>query len=279
MARYDGGAETEEGAMLGFDVEENQGLARLGNGPLETRVAAARPVAGAAPVPTGSERATDHEEGMMFGRKKEDEARRAFEREALPHMATLFNAALYMTRNAAHAEDLVQETLLKAFRFWHRYEQGTNCKAWLFRILTNTFINRNRKKQHLQESIDASEREHSGTALSETSTFYETPEMDYLGKLFPEHVKQAVEALPENFRIPVILADLHDFSYKEIADIMECPVGTVMSRLFRGRKRLQEELFSYAVELGIIKPADARDAAGAISLDAYRERRKAVGMD
>lgn len=216
---------------------------------------------------------------MVFGRKKDEDDRRAFEAEALPHMQTLLNAALYMTRNPAGAEDLVQETLLKAYRFWHRYEKGTNCKAWLFRILTNTFINRNRKKQHLHESLDASEREVSGTNLSETSSFYETPEMDYVGKLFPEHVKAAVEALPENFRIPVILADLHDFSYKEIADIMECPVGTVMSRLFRGRKRLQEQLFEYAIELGIIDRKAAQDAAGAISLDAYRERRKAAGLD
>jgi len=216
---------------------------------------------------------------MVFGRKKDDDDRRAFESEALPHMQTLLNAALYMTRNPAGAEDLVQETLLKAYRFWHRYERGTNCKAWLFRILTNTFINRNRKKQHLHESLDASEREVSGTNLAHTSAFYETPEVDYLGKLFPEHVKAAVEALPENFRIPVILADLHDFSYKEIAEIMECPVGTVMSRLFRGRKRLQEQLFEYAVELGIIDVSSARDAAGAVSLDAYRERRKASALD
>lgn len=214
---------------------------------------------------------------MVFGRKKEDDDRRAFEGEALPHMQTLLNAALYMTRNPAAAEDLVQETLLKAYRFWHRYERGTNCKAWLFRILTNTFINRNRKKRHLHESIDATERELSGTKLAQKSSFYETPEMDYVGKLFPDHVKAAVEALPENFRIPVILADLHDFSYKEIAEIMECPVGTVMSRLFRGRKRLQEQLFEYAIELGVIDASAARDESGAISLDAYRERRKAAG--
>lgn len=217
--------------------------------------------------------------GKVFGRKKEEETRRAFEGEAMPHMATLYNTALYMTRNPAHAEDLVQETLLKAFRFWHRYEQGTNCKAWLFRILTNTFINRNRKKQHLHESIEGSEREYTAGMLAQGNHFYDTPEMDYLGKLFPEHVQKAVESLPENFRIPVILADLHDFSYKEIADIMECPVGTVMSRLFRGRKRLQELLFEYAIELGVIKPQDAKADDGTVSLDAYRERRKAVGAE
>lgn len=269
--------------MLRAEIDEVRGIGLIGNEGVAAGVAGARPVVSGVAVTKGTESAfesgTPNEEGTMFGRKKEDEARRAFEREALPHMSTLYSAALYMTKNPAHAEDLVQETLLKAFRFWHRYEQGTNCKAWLFRILTNTFINRNRKKTHLHESMDASEREYSSTTLSETSSFYETPEMDYFGKLFPEHVKAAVEGLPENFRIPVILADLHDFSYKEIADIMECPVGTVMSRLFRGRKRLQEQLFGYAIELGIISPEAARDTSGAISLDAYRERRKAAGME
>jgi RNA polymerase sigma-70 factor (ECF subfamily) len=224
----------------------------------------------------------DEGEGEMlglFGRSKENEARAAFEQEALPQMGALYNAALYMTRNPATADDLVQETMLKAFRFWHRYESGTNCKAWLMRILTNTFINKSRRKQHLQDSLDASEREISGAPFVESSAFYADPEADYVGKLFPEHMRQAIENLPENFRIPVILADLHDFSYKEIADIMDCPVGTVMSRLFRGRQRLQEVLFGYAVELGIIAPSAASDPSGAISLDAYRARRKASGLD
>lgn len=262
--------------MLDADNTVSGRKKKAGNASTDARVAA--PIV----VPTLVELSDTSEEsemGKVFGRKKEEEGRKAFEREAMPHMATLYNAALYMTRNPTHAEDLVQETLLKAYRFWHRYEQGTNCKAWLFRILTNTFINRNRKKQHLHESMDASEREYTAGAQAESNHFYETPEADYLGKLFPEHVQKAVESLPENFRIPVILADLHDFSYKEIADIMECPVGTVMSRLFRGRKRLQELLFEYAIELGIIKPQDAKDTAGAVSLDAYRERRKAVGME
>jgi RNA polymerase sigma-70 factor (ECF subfamily) len=205
--------------------------------------------------------------------------RASFEAEALVHMHALYNSALYLAREPSRAEDLVQETLLKAFRFWHRYERGTNCKAWLFRILTNTFINRNRRKQHLQESMDATERDYSGVLLSEQSSFYETPDTTYLASLFPEDVRQAVEGLPENFRVPVVLADLNDFSYKEIADIMDCPVGTVMSRLFRGRKRLQELLFDRAVELGIIRTEDARGDDGTISLAAYRERRKAAGIE
>lgn len=218
-------------------------------------------------------------DAMAYTAAQDADMRRSFEAEALVHMHALYNSALYLARDPAKAEDLVQETLLKAFRFWHRYERGTNCKAWLFRILTNTFINRNRRKQHLQESMDATERDYSSALMSEQSSFYETPDTTYLSRLFPEHIREAVDGLPENFRVPVVLADLNDFSYKEIADIMDCPVGTVMSRLFRGRKRLQEILFDRAVELGIIRQEDARGDDGAISLAAYRERRKVAGID
>ncbi|MFT7579443.1 MAG: RNA polymerase sigma-70 factor (ECF subfamily) [Myxococcota bacterium] len=227
-------------------------------------------------------RGAEEGESMIFSvsrTKKNEEAatQAAFESEALVHMQTLYNAALYMTRSPGGAEDLVQETFLKAFRFWHRYEQGTNCKAWLFRILTNTFINRNRRKKRIHVSMDASDYELSSEVMAEKSNYYDSPEKEYLSKLFPEHVRDAIEALPESFRIPVVLADLHDFSYKEIADIMECPVGTVMSRLFRGRKRLQEALFEYAVELGVISASKAKDEeTGAVSLDAYRSRKKAA---
>ncbi|MCB9786870.1 MAG: sigma-70 family RNA polymerase sigma factor [Deltaproteobacteria bacterium] len=219
---------------------------------------------------------------MIFnrpGRKRptdEDAARAAFNEEALVHMDSIFNAARYMTRDAAAAEDLVQETFLRAFRFWDRYKPGTNCKAWLFRILTNTFINKNRKRQRTYSLIEDADTDAGIDGPLESSAFYSTPEQEYLSQLFPEHVRAAVEALPDNFRIPVILADLHDFSYKEIAEMMDCPVGTVMSRLFRGRKQLQEELFGYALELGIISPASARDEDGTISLETYRARKKSA---
>ena len=212
-------------------------------------------------------------------RQSQEEASRvAFQTEALKHMESLYNAALYMTRGEEEAQDLVQETFLKAYRFWDRYQQGTNCKAWLFRIMTNTFINRNRRKQRLLTPIeDAINEASSATHDRVKSDFYQTPESTYMSRLFPEHVKKAVEELPDNFRIPVVLADLHDFSYKEIADIMECPVGTVMSRLFRGRKKLQETLFEYAVEQGYIPKKKALASDGTISLDAYREHKKATG--
>ena len=213
---------------------------------------------------------------MIFFRsgRSSNDSRDVFKREALSHMESLYNAALYMTRDPGAAEDLVQETYLKAHRFWHRYEPGTNCKAWLFRILTNTFINRNRKAQKILASIEDTEAETASSPMFEHCSFYGSPEGAYLKKLFPDHVRHAVESLPENFRLPVILADLHDFSYKEIADIMDCPVGTVMSRLFRGRKKLQETLFEYAIELGVIPKQHALDENGAISLEAFRTRKK-----
>lgn len=215
--------------------------------------------------------------GASRRKRGEDATMATFRTEALTHMESLYNAALYMTRSPGEAEDLVQETFLKAYRFWDRYEPGTNCKAWLFRILTNTFINRNRKKQKLFTEIDDAAAEASSAPQFEYSSFYGTPESAYLQQLFPEHVQQAVESLPDNFRLPVILADLHDFSYKEIADIMDCPVGTVMSRLFRGRKKLQEVLFEYAVEQGIVPRGKALDDEGTISLEAFRSRKKAQG--
>ena len=212
-------------------------------------------------------------------RKTAEEASRvAFQNEALQHMESLYSAALYMTRNEEEAQDLVQETFLKAYRFWDRYQEGTNCKAWLFRIMTNTFINRNRRKQRIHTSIDDAIAEASSSTQDRSeSDFYRTPESAYMSRLFPEHVRRAVEELPDSFRIPVVLADLQDFSYKEIPEIMDCPVGTVMSRLFRGRKKLQETLFEYAVEQGYIPRNMAAASDGTISLDIYRERKKAAG--
>jgi len=219
---------------------------------------------------------------MIFfkSREKADDAKRAeatFREEALVHMSSLYQAARYMTRDDAAAVDLVQDTLLKAHRFWHRYKEGTNCKAWLFRIQTNTFLNSTRKKSRAMTLIEDADTDSATDGLYEQSAFYGTPETHYLQGAFPEIIKEALEALPETFRIPIVLADLQDFSYKEIAEIIGCPVGTVMSRLFRGRKRLQEALFAHAVEQGIIDVADATDDDGALSLAAYRVRKKLRG--
>jgi RNA polymerase sigma-70 factor (ECF subfamily) len=205
----------------------------------------------------------------------EREARQAFQLEAMVHFDALYDGARYMTRGSDEAQDLVQETLLKAFRFWDRYQQGTNCKAWLFRILTNTFINGTRKRRPtagILDEVDSAERAFESYGAS---NFYQSPETQALGRMVPERVTRAIAELPESFRVPVILADLQDFSYKEIAEILDCPVGTVMSRLHRGRQRLQEQLFDHAVEMGIIARDDAILEDGTLSLDAYRARRKA----
>lgn len=191
------------------------------------------------------------------------------------HFDALYQSARYMTRGGDEAQDLVQETLLKAFRFWDRYQAGTNCKAWLFRIMTNTFINSLRKRRPLAgllDEVDSSEGAFDSYGASE---FYRSPATQAEGRMIPERVSQAIESLPESFRVPVILADLQDFSYKEISEILDCPVGTVMSRLHRGRQKLQEQLFEHAVEVGVIPKNRAALEDGTLSLDAYRRQRKA----
>jgi RNA polymerase sigma-70 factor, ECF subfamily len=202
-----------------------------------------------------------------------------FEREALPHLSALYAAALRMTRNEKDAEDLVQDTLLRAYRFFDTFQAGTNCKAWLFRILTNVFCNnyRDREREHVVltevESSPANLEQFVGGGVDGRDV-----ETALLGRMVSADVEKALAAVPSDFRMAVILADLEDFSYKEIAEIMECPAGTVMSRLFRGRKILQGLLHDYAVEQGIIQAqpqSGERDGAGAAPVDmaAYRRRR------
>ena len=200
-------------------------------------------------------------------RKKDD-----FHAEALPHMDALYYAAVYMTKDTREAEDLVQETLLKAFRFFHRYEPGTNCKAWLFRIMTNTHINRNRGKHREFSYLENVDVEGSAEEpIGDNSSFYKNPEQGYLHQMVHDEVKRALESLPTDFRTVVVLADLQDFAYKEIADIVGCPIGTVMSRLHRGRKMLQRKLRRYATEQGIIAP-DVSETGGTVtSLTDYRK--------
>jgi RNA polymerase sigma-70 factor, ECF subfamily len=180
-------------------------------------------------------------------------SRADFEREAMPHLPALYGAAMRLCRNEGDAEDLVQETLLRGYRFFDTFEAGTNCKAWLFRILTNTFRNGYRENEREQEILD--EVESSDANLGQfVSAAPRDTESALLGHMVSRDVEQAMAAIPAEFRLAVVLADLEDFSYKEIADIMECPAGTVMSRLFRGRKMLQKLLYSYALEQGIVKP-------------------------
>ncbi len=173
-------------------------------------------------------------------------------------MASLYTAALRMTRNPAEAEDLVQETYLKAYRAFGSFQEGTTIKAWLYKILTNTFINsyRSRKRRPEQAELDDVEdlylyRRLGGLEAVAAGRSAEEEVMDH----FTEgDVKAAVEALPEQFRLAVLLADVEGFSYKEIADILDIPIGTVMSRLHRGRKALQKALHSFAVQRGLTAP-------------------------
>ncbi|WP_297412105.1 sigma-70 family RNA polymerase sigma factor [Naasia sp.] len=186
--------------------------------------------------------------------------RALFEEQALPFLDQLYAAGLRMTRNPSDAQDLVQETFVKAFSAFRQYQQGTNLKAWLYRILTNTFINSYRKNQRnpYQGTIDDLEDWQLGSAESATAPISRSAEAEAIDHLPDSAVKDALQAVPEDFRLAVYFADVEGFSYQEIADIMKTPVGTVMSRLHRGRRLLRELLGDYAQERGIAVGATSR---------------------
>ncbi|MDX2008989.1 MAG: sigma-70 family RNA polymerase sigma factor [Myxococcaceae bacterium] len=203
----------------------------------------------------------------MLGFSKSDRTRAEFEALVAPWLDTLYAGALRLTRNERDAEDLVQDTVMRAYRFFDKFERGTNFRAWLFKILTNTFINGYRRQVKERSLGDESERQSVEAQFfsADTTDQAQNPEDYLLQRVMSEDVLAAIDTLPIDFRMVVILADLQEFSYKEIADILDVPVGTVMSRLFRGRRQLEKVLRAKEAVQG---------EAPLVDLNAYRERKK-----
>lgn len=203
----------------------------------------------------------------MLGFKRGGHDRAEFEALIAPWLDGLYASALRLTRNERNAEDLVQDTVMRAWRFFDKFERGTNFRAWLFKILTNTFINSYRRTSREKSLQDESERQSVEAQFfsPDTTDQATNPEEYLLDRVMREDVLKAIDGLPIDFRMVVILADLQEFSYKEIAEVLDIPVGTVMSRLFRGRKALQKTLLA---------AEQASPAGQPIDLNAFRERKK-----
>src|SRR5512140_3543977 len=197
--------------------------------------------------------------------------RSEFERQALVHADALYGAAYRLTRNPRDAEDLVQDSLLRAYRFWDSFQQDSNCKAWLLRIVTNTFNNEYTRRKRSREVLDAATAEQESTdgiLVHAEAGDKQSPERALLDRSVSDDVQRALDNLPDDFRTAVVLCDVQGLSYKEIADIMECPVGTVMSRLFRGRKLLAASLREFAKQEGYVRE-------DALDLEKFRAARAA----
>lgn len=203
--------------------------------------------------------------GVDVQAENETERRARFERDAMQYVDQLYSAAMRMTRNPQDAEDLVQEAYTKAYASFHQYKPGTNLKAWLYRILTNTYINlyRKRQRQPQQSTVDTLEDWQMAQAAEHTSTGLRSAETEALDRLPDSDVKEALQSIPEEFRLAVYFADVEGFAYREIAEILDIPIGTVMSRLHRGRKLLREMLTDYARDRGMdVEKAAKKKTAG-----------------
>jgi len=215
---------------------------------------------------------------MLFS-KKSDKGRKLFERQALEHIDALYGTALRLTGSRDSAEDLVQDTYVRALRFWTKFDPGTNLRAWLFRMMFNLFVNQYRRSKRGREISEGHEQsdlrvqvlpdEH----LAPTST----PEEFFFERLFSDDVVEAVSELAPDFKMVVLLADINGFSYKQIADILNIPVGTVMSRLHRGRRMLREKLYTFAVKEGFIRTGSSSEDnqnPQPADLNEYRRKRR-----
>lgn len=212
----------------------------------------------------------------MFGLNKKDTSQQ-FEKMCTEHLDALYATALKMTRNQVEAEELVQDTFVRAFRFKKSFQIGTNLKAWLFRILTNTFINDYRHRRHEQRYVEraAVEPLYEEVMNTQAAEYASNPENHVFSKFFKEELDKALSELPEDFRVVVVLSDLQGFSYKEISEMLEAPMGTVMSRLHRGRKLLQRSLVDYAIQAGVVS-AENNNEINATNLAEYRQKKEAT---
>jgi RNA polymerase sigma-70 factor (ECF subfamily) len=203
-------------------------------------------------------------------------ARQEFEKTAVPQLDAMYGAALRLTRNPAEAEDLVQDAYVRAYRFWHTFKAGTSIKAWLFTILRNTFINRYHRANRRRASRNDLESQLTSlgpeAAVAHPTSKVPGPEAAISQRITRDRIMAALETIPEDYRTAVMLADLEGLAYKEIADVMDCPIGTVMSRIYRGRRLLHKLLHDHATELGLVDEGAEDPRSKTVNLSSYRKR-------
>jgi RNA polymerase sigma-70 factor (ECF subfamily) len=222
---------------------------------------------------------------MVFGFRRGKASRTKvgdFEEAALEHLDVLYGAAMRLTRDANEAQDLVQDALVRAYRFQHHFEAGTNLKAWLLRILTNTFINHYRRHARERRVLDTEEGVPVGDGVMSRAAMRGLTDSTAVAQegLLRDEILSALDNLPDDYRLMIVLADIEELSYKEIADTVAVPIGTVMSRLHRARKMMQKQLLEQAVQMGIVMPSadetsqESSGVAAAIDMQSYRQRKQ-----